>query len=187
MDEDIEEQNERVPTHVCQVRKCPVCSAGICYVGGFFCRSLQKDIKCAECLSALQHSSDDTCPERSLILMKSYFVNNKGLLYPSGSLCNLLFHAENVIRKNEHIYVKKNAPDLLLNKCLSDLECTFLKIHGLHAMETSVGAENHFNCVTRLVLKKYVNLRLKKIMQDYKNNKQQKGNYIHRTRIFLNA
>jgi len=173
---------------LCQKRK--VCSASIAYIAGFYSFSLHKTVKCAKCLFSLIHSTEDPCPERSLILMKNYFNDHKGLNYPSGSLCSLLFKAQAIVRRiDEKTMKSKQAIDSLLNNALLSLDQKiFQRLQLEHSANTADGTETHYSGLIHLVLKKYFALRLKKICKDEAcRAKTSRGNFIHRTRIFQNV
>ncbi len=183
-----EKEMSRLPDHACNIKTCKVCSATIAYIGGFFCFSLQKTVRCATCLSSLFHAETDVCPERSLILMKNYFADNRGLKYPSGSLCDLLFHAEKIIRSSQDSTHHKKALDILLHRALLSLDRdTFLDLQLSHSLDTADGTENHYTSLVHLILKKYISLRLKKIFKDKEMARNAKGHYLHRSRIFQNV
>ena len=178
---------ERLPSHGCGISSCKLCSSTISYIGGFFSYTLQKQLKCPDCLMSLVHSESDPCPDRTLILMKNYFSDHRGLKYPSGSLCSLLYGAEKVIRKSNDVISRKNAPALLLHRGLLTLDASlFSDLQLAHSMDTADGTENHYISLVHLVLKKYIALRLKKIHKDSATKKKSAGNYLHRSRIFQN-
>ncbi len=138
-------------------------------------------------MAALKHSQEDPCAERSLILMKNYFMDGRGLQYPSGSLCKLLFHAERVIRKSKDIHNCKLALDMLLHRALLTLDFpAFEDLQVCHNLDSAYGTDSHYLSLVHLVLRRYISLRLKKIHQDLSSQKN-KGNYLHRSRIFQNV
>ncbi len=154
---------------------------------GFYCASLQRVIKCPQCMAALRHSPADPCRERSLILMKNYFTDGRGLKYPSGSLCKLLFHAEKVIRNSKDVHNCKLALEMLLHRALLSLNFpVFEALQVCHNINSAYGADSHYVSLVHLVLRRYISLRLKKIHQDMSSQKN-KGNYLHRSRIFQNV
>eukprot|EP00096_Caligus_rogercresseyi_P015501 TRINITY_DN792_c0_g1_i8.p1 TRINITY_DN792_c0_g1~~TRINITY_DN792_c0_g1_i8.p1 ORF type:complete len:309 (-),score=-21.17 TRINITY_DN792_c0_g1_i8:19-945(-) len=176
-----------VENHFCTVRDCKVCSATIAYIDGFYCKVFHSALKCIECRSALKHSEIDPCPNRSLILMKNYYEDEKkGLLHPSGSLCELLYHTEEVLRSKTISFYDKKAIEKLTYICLLKLKSNiFSSVNVEHCSNTAIGTENHFNCLIHLVLKKYLSLRLKKLLKDDHNRRGIfAGNFIHRQSIF---
>ena len=187
LDSGMKKHLDQLPTHTCQVKSCKVCSATLSYIGGFFTMSLQQEVKCNTCRLSLFHNKDDSCPERSLILMKNYYSDHRGLKYPSGSLCNLLYHAERIFRTSSEVMGKKHAPAILLHRALLSLDNSiFEDLQLAHSVDTADGTENHFTSLIHLILKKYLALRLKKVHQDQASQKKAHGNYLHRSRIFQN-
>ncbi len=175
--------------HSCKVKECKVCSAAISYIAGFYAFSLSKRLKCGPCKDALHNSDEDRCPDRSLILMKNYFQDNdeKGLSYPSGSLCQLLYQAEEFFRKcvvNSGSSVERFTVYFLQNMGRMDF---FPSLQLRHSFETSYGTENHYTSLIHLILKKYFALRLKNSLKNASLEKKFGGNAIHRARIFSNV
>jgi len=184
-----QEEVQEVPLHKCNVAMCKICSAAISYMAGFYAFCLQKVISCTDCQDALLHSTQDPCPQRSLILMKNYYGNDtkKGLSYPSGSVCKLLFHAEECFRLSK--LTNKFVVEKCISSCLSSLPNTvFQSLQSHHCFETAYGTENHFTSLIHLILRKFFCSRAKKMVKD--NNLKKKfhgGNSIHRARIFSNV
>lgn len=108
----------------------------------------------------------------------------KGLKYPSGSLCKLLYLCEKVMRKNINSLHIDKINEHLLVQVLSQVDRLNI-FPGLtkHALETSMGADNDYLILIRLVSKKYFTLRIKKILKDECVDRSS-GNSIDRLRIF---
>ena len=172
--------------HKCRFTDCVFCKSTVAYIAGFLVFSLKDLIHCEECLHALQHSDDDKCPNKSLILLKDYSKNSDKtcLQMPSGSLCALLNTAEVVFRKRLHHINDKLATEKLAYCTLKELpDNLFPTLTNVsHSICTSDGENNHVLTIIRLILKKYFVLRIKKVLKDKK--KDQDGNRIHRLRIF---
>jgi hypothetical protein len=169
-------------------RNCEICKAAICYIAGFFTFSVCKQLKCVPCKLALSHSEDDPCLKESLLHFKNYVVtdysNTKGLAFPSGSLCNLFLHVEKVFRSNQSLVSSKHAIEKFLHKCLTGLDfIVFPALTSHHATDTAIGVDNHYWSLIQLLVKKYLNMRLKKVMKESAYAKKS-GNSVHRSRIF---
>ena len=165
--------------------QCKICSAAICYIAGFYVFKFEKLSTCLECRSALVSSESDPCPNRTLIKFKNYSAEEgKGLKYPSGSLCKLLYLCEKVMRKNINCLHMDKINEHLLVQVLSQVDRLNI-FPGLtkHALETFMGADNDYLILIRLVSKKYFTLRIKKILKDECVDRSS-GNSIDRLRIF---
>jgi hypothetical protein len=168
-------------------RNCEICKAAICYIAGFFTFSVSKLLKCVHCRLALSHSEDDPCLKESLLHFKNYIVtdytNTKGLAFPSGSLCKLFLHVEKVFRSNQKLVPSSQAIDKLMPKCLTGLDFNVFPTLASHAADTAIGVDNHYWSLIQLLVKKYLNMRLKKVMKESAFAKKS-GNSVHRSRIF---
>lgn len=175
----------------CVVQNCRVCSSAISYISGYYVHTLEKHVKCEDCREALFHSGIDPCEDGSLILFKNYAPDlgpNRGLKYPSGSLCRLLFHCEKVFRQNITLLSSKTYEQQLLLHVLSTLnqDTIFPILSGAHQFDTADGTENHYTTLVHLISRKYLRLRTQKVLKDLADPKNI-GNFIHRTRIFKNV
>ena len=104
------------------------------------------------------------------------------LCMPSGSVCNLLFVAEDIFRKRQDLFLKKNAKEQLTYHVMRDLPEDLFPSLEEHFVASSDGPDNHPITITKLVLKKYFATRLKKAFKDQR--KVSEGNRLHRLRIF---
>ena len=166
-----------------------MCSATISYISGFFVYSLGKGkIKCKQCKDALLHSPTDPCDDTSLIYAKNYVkdVPGRGLKYPSGSLCRLLYYVEKVFRRNIQLISDKNFAQKMLLRVMSSLDQSsfFPDLSLSHAFETQVFSDNHITALIQLVSEKYITMRTQKVLKDQADH-DKVGNHIHRTRIFM--
>ena len=171
----------------CLVNDCRYCSGTISYIAGFFVYSLEKKLKCKECIYALQDVPDDICYDRSLIYAKNYVhdVPGRGLKFPSGSLCRLLLHCEKVFRKHLNLLHDKKFAEKMLINVLDSLNqnVIFPALSLDHQFNTQVMSDNHYTSLIQLISEKYIRLRalkLLKLMSDH----QKEGNYISRIRVF---
>ena len=106
------------------------------------------------------------------------------LLDTVSSVCEILYLAEDIFRKRQDLFLKKNATEQLTYNVMRDIpENLFPYLeHTKHLASTSDGADNHMHAIVKLILKKYFVLRLKKAFKDQK--KVGEGNRLHRLRIF---
>jgi len=187
--EDVTNHGQNVHASGCLAEKCNICRAAIGHIAGFYAFALQSLIKCRECRDALLHSEKDPCSDRSLLQFKDYYPDDddKGLTVPSGSLCRLLFVSEKVLRQNCSNLASINVDQKLLVSVLSyiNISIIFPSLSD-HALETADGINNHFFTLVHLICRKYLHLRIKKILKDI-SFKRNIGNSIHRTRIFKNV
>ncbi len=162
-----------------------VCSASISHITGFYAYALKQRLSCKKCVSALLHSREDPCPDRSLILVKNYIGNDtsQGLSYPSKPVCVLFCQAEDLFWKG-HVSNKMQIEKLVSN-CLLDISRTMFKsLQGSHSFDTSYRIENHYTSLVHLILKKYFPMRIKKSHKDQAHAEKPNGNALHRARIF---
>jgi hypothetical protein len=193
----LDENNNNVaekPMHDkgCVVQDCQVCGAAIAYIAGYYVRSMQGIIKCLVCKHALFYSHQDPCMDTTLIDFKDYSPNDidKGLMVPSGSLCKLLFLCEKVFRQNSHVLSSLDVERKLLIDVLTQLDMTTIfPTLTTHALETSDGIDNHYLTMVHLICRKYLRLRVKKLLRDMALRKSvgKDGNAMHRNRIFQNV
>ena len=137
------------------------------------------------CRKALHSSVSDPCLNDSLIKCKNYCTEEgKGLKYPSGSLCKLLYLCEKVMRQNINFLHVDKINEHLLMQVLAQIDRLNI-FSGLttHALETFMGADNDYLTMVRLISKKYFKLRIKKILKDESIDRSA-GNSIDRLRIF---
>jgi hypothetical protein len=189
LDENNNEVSERT-VHVkgCVAQNCDVCASSISYIAGYYVFSLQKAVKCQACRSALVHSEQDQCKNASLIYFKDYRQDTieKGLKVPSGSLCKLLFLCETVFRKYAMSMSTIDIEKKLLIDVLTEMNMSAIfPTLTSHALETSDGIDNHYLTLIHLICRKYLRLRVKKVLRD-SCAKKSLGNAIHRARIFKN-
>ena len=176
-------------TFGCLVHACQVCLAILTYISGYFAFYLSKKIKCEECKAALLHTSLDPCKEMSLISIKNYVEDGAtgSLLFPSGSLCQLVILVEQIIRKNRDVIREKQAANRLLSIVLSNPGLpTFAGLSLSHQMTTSVGIDTHYTSLVHLVTQKFIHMRMKKLLKDESLLKRSLGNRLHRVKIFKN-
>jgi hypothetical protein len=176
----------------CVVQDCKVCGAAIAYIAGYYVRSMKSIVKCGMCKCALFHSDKDPCMNTSLIYFKDYCPNTieKGLMVPSGSLCKLLFLCEKVFRQNATILSSLDVERKLLIDVLTQLDMTTIfPTLTSHALETADGIDNHYLTMVHLICRKYLRLRIKKLLRDMALKKSigKDGNAMHRNRIVQNV
>jgi hypothetical protein len=153
----------------CIAKDCQVRGAAIAYIAGYYVRSMQSIVKCYMCKSALFHSEEDPCMDSTLILFKDYCPNvmDKGLMTLSGLLCKLLFLCEKVFRQNSHVLSAIDVKRKLLIEVLTQLNMSniFPSLTS-HALETCDGIDNHYLTMVHLICRKYLRLRVKKVLRD---------------------
>ena len=175
-----------------EIHYCITCTSGLTYIGGFIVFALNKIIKCNMCKLALLNSDKDPTLNSTLITKKNFLNERKdvknGLVFPSGSVCRILYQAEKLFRHSIKISLSdKNLQEKLLLLCLNNLNTKsfFPSINYSHDLVTSDGVNNHSLALVHLVLLKFINIRLKKSVQA--SVEKVKGNHMHRMRIFANA
>lgn len=157
-------------------------------------------------VSQKELTSDEISAEQNESLEKKVKIH-KGLFIPSGSLCKLIFLAEKIFRdysahqfelkydkkskkliledlNKSEIYQEKVIDKLIyevVKQMPNDLFPTLQK--NKHAFLTSLGAENHFISIIKLMLKKFFALRVKKKLKDRAFAKKDSGNFLQRSRI----
>jgi hypothetical protein len=177
----------------CVAKDCLVCGAAIAYIAGYYVRSMQRVVKCVLCKFALIHSEEDPCVDSSLISFKDYCPDetDKGLMVPSGSLCKMLFLCEKVFRQNSTVLSSLDVERKLLIDVLTQLDMsTIFPSLKTHALETSDGVDNHYLTMVHLICRKYLRLRVKKVLRDMALKKSivgKDGNAMHRSRIVQNV
>ena len=199
-EEDINERSlgeslEEADVHIdgCgQVENCFVCLSTLTYLGGFISFSLAKIVKCLDCKKALVHSEEDKTTNDTLIKAKNYAGERDGiktgLTFPSGSVCRILYQAEGLLRQTVRVALHdKQLREKILLACLQRINTSLLfpSLDFSHDLTTSNGISNHSLALIHLVLLKYIDLRLRKIVRDSAHEK--KGNFMHRARIFSNV
>ena len=68
-----------------------------------------------------------------------------------------------------------------------DLATFFPTLDAAHDFATCDGINSHKLALVHLIILKYINTRMRKIMKDAVKEKFLKGNSIHRARIFSNV
>ena len=180
----------------CIPKNCRVCAAAVTYIAGYYVHALATRIKCSICKAALSHSEYDPCCDASLIYFKDYRPDTTeiGLKIPSGSLCNILFTCEKVFRN--HLVLPAplsslNVEKILLVSTLAQLDMSSIfPTLSRHMLDTSDGIDSHFFMVVHLVCRKYLRLRVKKVLRDCAVAKTiggKDGRALHRSRIVQNV
>ena len=174
----------------CIPSSCKVCSASITVIAGKFVHFFQNKIECFFCMMSITHSVSDPCNKDSICLLTNSSGQEKeGMLTPSGSICSLLYMCETVLRRNLSGLHVDDIEDILLTDVLSQLGTS--KIFSSltqHALETSDGVDNHFMSLVHVISRKYLKLRIRKVLKDISLTKKNKGrgNYLQRLRILYN-
>ena len=175
---DLDEEFEVPHASGCLVQNCRFCCSVISYISGSIVRQVSKLILCEHCVSALLHSDEDPCSEKSLIYIKSYNEHLKndrsedgrlrGLMYPSNSVLHILLATERNMRDRRFSFRNTGASEKLLHTTLKDLQTADLFpgffING-HLFDAD-GIDNHYWILIRLLIKKYAMLQFKKLAAD---------------------
>ena len=177
-------------TKGCIASSCKVCSASITVIASKFVCYLQKKIECFFCMMAISHSDSDPCAAESVCLItKSSGQEKDGMLRPSGSVCTLLFICETVLRQNLSGLHVDNIEDILLTDVLFQLNnSNIFPSMSQHALDTSDGVDNHYMSLVHVLSRKYLRLRIRKVLKDISLSKKNhgSGNYLQRLRILYN-
>ncbi len=99
--------------------------------------------------------------------MKNYYKNDieKGLSLPSGSLCQLLYNAEEFFRKVP--LMSGSTVEKFVSFFLQNLHVeVFPSLTDIDSFETVYGIENHYTSLIHLPLKKYFALHMKKSLKE---------------------
>ena len=175
--------------HSCKLPHCEFCRGILAYIAGSVANSVEKMIKCEECIFALKNSVCDPCNDLSLITMKQYGVSidfettRKGLTEPSGSVFKLLMLGEDVLRKHKRLITDKNAIQKLFQ--LSSREARFFHSDFFptlkrHFIATQDGIDSHYFALSKLILQNFFKARVDKILKDAKNGEASR---LHRLSI----
>ena len=164
--------------HGCKLADCVFCRGTLAYICGFIVMSLEKIVKCKICISALEHSLEDPCNDLSLITMKRYKETvdfekpKKGLRDPCGSVFKLVMLAEDMLRKHKRIITEKTAILQFIQITFSEsrfFRSEFFPTLKEHFITTSEGIDNHYFALSKLILQKFFNARVDKILRDAKS------------------
>ena len=151
----------------------------------------QRKIECFFCMSSISNSDSDPCSKEAAesLLKQSSGKEKEGVLLPSASICSLLYMCETVLRRNLSGLHVDNIEDILLTDVLSQLRTsTIFPCMSQHALETSDGIDNHYMSLVHVISRKYLKLRIRKVLKDMilaKKNKG-RGNFLQRLRILYN-
>lgn len=168
----------------CKDKNCTCCKSALSHIGGYLVRSLEKTMKCKDCLLSLHQRPEDPCPETSLILIKSYQQNMAenynmmdGLYIPSGSMFKIMSSVESLLRSQSYRTHGKGNMQLVTDDAMESLDLSnIFPDHPEHAKELALQ-----------VIKRFVKLRFFKVLRDdRKGTNEGRGNYLHRSRIFQN-
>ena len=154
----------------------------------------QRKIECFFCMSSILNSDSDPCSkacskEAEVLLKQSSGKEKEGVLLPSASICSLLYMCETVLRRNLSGLHVDNIEDILLTDVLSQLHTSSIfPSMSQHALETSDGIDNHYMSLVHVISRKYLKLRIRKVIKDMTLAKKNKGrgNYLQRLRILYN-
>lgn len=172
----------------CFLLDCSFCKATIAYISGFVAKSLMKKNICITCKDALLCSSEDDL----LSLFELIAIKNRGgLLFPSKSLVQLVTLCESEFRKSVQ---KTNLGDKFLRH---KIETELLQIAHLrnifaslsqHDLDTFAGGTSHISLLCRLVIRKYLNIRFRKVGRDVSEELSASGKrtLLSRSIIFKN-
>ena len=164
--------------HGCKLADCVFCRGTLAYICGFIVLSLEKMLKCKDCILALEHSLEDPCNDLSLITMKRYKESvdfekpKKGLRDPSGSVFKLVMLAEDMLRKHKRLITEKTAVLEFIKITFSEsrfFRSEFFPTLKQHFLATSDGIDNHYFALSKLILQKFFNARVDKILRDAKS------------------
>ena len=114
-----------------------------------------------------------------------YFPSDNKLRakWAHGSVFKLLYLVEKIVRQNTHALHTPKIEHIMLIKVLGEVNDTHIFPNlSIHSLETSDGADNHYLTLVRLISRKYLKLRIKKILRDRSLIKS-RGNSLHRSRI----
>ena len=169
----------------CTMKACKFCEATCAYIAGFIVRSVSKSLKCQECTESLYYSDQDRLDFMALINIH----NRGGLVYPSRNVFELVKLSETFIRKNVHqISIGQK---YLRQK----LEISIIKSSGhlfsnlnKHDLDHFTDEILHSLLLRKLIIRKYIDLRMRKIGKDVslKCTEKGKGNKLFRSVIFQN-
>jgi hypothetical protein len=111
-------------------------------------------------------------------------------MVPSGLLCQLLFLCDKVFCQNATILSSLDVERKLLIDVLTQLDMTTIfPTLTSHALETADGIDNHYLTMVHLICRKYLRLRIKKLLRDMALKKSigKDGNAMHHNRIVQNV
>lgn len=175
-----------------KIEDCLMCSSSLTYIGGYISFLLLSIVQCQVCRGALIHSEGDPCINGTLISKKNYVGERAGvktgLMYPSGSVCRIVYTAEKLLRY--HVQVSLDDPklrDKILYVCLKNVK-SLLPFPSLksHDLNTCDGIYCHSIALCHLILLKFINLRINKVVKDSVQQSRGKGHSMHRAKIFAN-
>jgi hypothetical protein len=193
---DLGEDFEMPHTCGCIVKNCKMCCAILAYIAGYHIRAAAKRLPCADCVSALYHSSDDPCSHVSLIHVKNfvsfdksnYNCTSKGLTVPSGSVMKIILESERQVRDYRLNLSNKNLLHTLTNNTMKQLAGVELFPTLISHMYDADGIDSHYWLLIKTIVKNFIVCRIKKMCKDIQQKSKNLGlgNKLQRTRIFMN-
>lgn len=144
-------------THPCTVSE--VAETIISYIAGSIVKSLQREIKCEDCLKALESS---TTSNSSLISIKSRGF----LIYPSSDVIFICTKAEKIIKMCLHesggkFLFKKFSDQFLINLIMRSLvSCNLLFSSLKDHNNNECTLESHSIYLIEAIIKKFIKIRL---------------------------
>ena len=175
--------------HSCELATCRFCRGVLAYIGGFIATSAAKMLRCNECIYALIDSLEDPCRDDSLISMKQYNVSidfemtKRGLTNPSGSVFKIVMLAESILRRHKRLIVEKDAVSQLILLVWNESKFHRSDLFPMlkdHFAATTDGIDNHFSALSKIILGKFFNARIDKILKDAKSGEASR---LHRLSI----
>ena len=137
------------------------------------------------CRCALISNVHDSNDSLSLIALK----NKGGLAYPSISVIRILTYSERCLRRFPDSLTSKHAGLKLETMAFADISASKAIFSSReffeHDLNTAVNGERHSIFLVKLIVRRYVSLRLKKLAKDLSLHLSQRGKRTQLSRLAI--